>query len=74
MLRAILLHACSATLLEVGALDAPGAQPSWQALHLRPQASQQARQACRQLQELVLRELPKAMLHMNSEARSHAAE
>ena len=73
-MRAVLLDACSATLLELGALTAPREQPSWQVLHMRARVSQQACQAASQLQQVVLRELPPSMLEINSQARGYAAE
>ena len=74
VLRQVLLHACTANLVELGAAAAPGDSAAWQALHLRLRISRQTHEAYTQLQDVVLRELPQAMLHVNSLARSHAAE
>ena len=72
LLRAYIIHACMATLLEVGAVAA--SPEAWTALHLKPVCSSQAQEAARQLQNLVLRELPEAMLQSSSPASAHAAE
>ena len=72
LLRACIIHACMATLLEVGAVAAN--PEAWTALHLKPVCSSQAHEAARQLQNLVLRELPEAMLQSSSPASAHAAE
>ena len=72
LLRACIIHACMATLLEVGAVAA--SPEAWTALHLKPVCSSQAHEAARQLQNLVLRELPEAMLQSSSPASAHAAE
>ena len=62
VVREVVLHACAATLLEVGALGVPGPQPAWQALHLQPTASEQVCGRLKHMLALVLVVLPCRLL------------
>ena len=67
-----MVHACMASFVEMGAI-APSSE-AWAALHLKPVCSSHAKAAARQLEDLVLRELPEAMLQSSSPASAHSAE
>ena len=67
-----MVHACMASFVEMGAI-APSSE-AWAALHLKPVCSSQAKAAAGQLQDLVLQELPEAMLQSSSPASAHSAE